>query len=409
MIRWGLPRSPQPFRGKGDLIIPVPGRNGFIHNAICSTWPAMTLSADLTERLDDGRVVLKFTGNLTLLRVRKLSEDLEELDGDKLVVDLSGVERMDTVGAWLVHKLERDRGAEIVGTTEEQQTLIDHVARADQPVKVHREYEPPFRLLMAEIGQATLTAGRTMYGLLGFFGALVISISNIIRHPRRFRFNAVVTRFDVVGVRALGIIGLMSFLVGIVIAQQGAVQLRQFGAEIYTINLIGRSALKELGVLMTAIMVAGRSGSAFAAQLGSMKLNEEVDAMRTIGVSPMEALVFPRVLATVLLMPVLGFYAAIIAIIGGGIFVWFSLDIPPVTFIQRIREVVPITDLYQTLIKAPVFGMIISVAGCYQGLLVEGNAEEVGMRTTTAVVQGIFLVIVLDAFFAVFFTEVGWV
>ena len=211
-----------------------------------------------------------------------------------------------------------------------------------------------------------------------------------------------------VGVHALGIIGLMSFLVGIVIAQQGAVQLRQFGAEVYTINLIGRSAMKELGVLMTAIMVAGRSGSAFAAQIGSMKLTEEVDAMRTIGVSPMEALVFPRVLATVLLMPLLGFYAAIMAIIGGGIFCWLSLDIPPVTFIQRIREVVPMTDLYQTLIKAPVFGMIIAMAGCYQGMQVQGNAEEVGLRTTTAVVQGIFLVIVLDAFFAVFFTEIGW-
>ncbi len=174
---------------------------------------------------------------------------------------------------------------------------------------------------------------------------------------------------------ALGIIGLMSFLVGIVIAQQGAVQLRQFGAEVYTINLIGRSRCKELGVLMTAIMVAGRSGSAFAAQLGSMKLTEEVDAMRTIGVSPMEALVFPRVLATVLLMPLLGFYAAIMAIIGGGIFCWISLDIPPVTFIQRIREVVPMTDLWQALIKAPVFGLIIAMAGCFQGMQVEGQCR----------------------------------
>ena len=158
------------------------------------------------------------------------------------------------------------------------------------------------------------------YGLLGFFGAILIGFANIIRQPKRFRLNAVVQRFDVVGVRALGIIGLMSFLVGIVIAQQGAVQLRQFGAEIYTINLIGRITVKELGVLMTAIMVAGRSGSAFAAQIGTMKLTEEIDAMRTIGVSPMEALVFPRVLATVLMMPLLGFYAAIMAIVGGGIF-----------------------------------------------------------------------------------------
>jgi len=369
----------------------------------------MSVSADFSRSVEDGRCVLRFAGNLTLLRVRKLAQELKEIEADRIVIDLTDVERMDTVGAWLVHKLDRDHDATIVGATEDQRLLIDHVARADQPVKVHREHEPALRQAVAELGAATQTAMATLVGLLGFFGSLVISIGNVIRHPRRFRFNAVVTRFDVVGVRALGIIGLMSFLVGIVIAQQGAVQLRQFGAEVFTINLIGRSAVKELGVLMTAIMVAGRSGSAFAAQIGSMMLNEEVDAMRTIGVSPMEALVFPRVLATVLMMPVLGFYAAMVAILGGGIFCWLSLDIPPVTFVQRIREVVPMTDLWQTLIKAPVFGLIIAVAGCYQGLQVKGNAEEVGLRTTTAVVQGIFLVIVLDAFFAVFFTEVGWI
>ncbi|MGZ8311485.1 MAG: MlaE family lipid ABC transporter permease subunit [Allosphingosinicella sp.] len=369
----------------------------------------MAGTSDLIEEQQDGRRVIRFGGSLTLLRVRRLSEQLKDIEGDNLIVDLTDVERMDTVGAWLVHKLQRDHGAQIVGADADQQTLIDHVARADQPVKVRRESEQKLSYVIAEVGVATVTAMKTMVGLLGFFGALLIALSNIIRHPRRFRYNAVVTQFDHVGVRALGIIGLMSFLVGIVIAQQGAVQLRQFGAEVFTVNLIGRSAMKELGVLMTAIMVAGRSGSAFAAQIGSMKLNEEVDAMRTIGISPMEALVFPRVLATVLTMPLLGFYAALVAIMGGGLFCWLSLEMPPITFVQRIREIVPLTDLYQTLIKAPVFGLIIAMAGCYQGLQVEGNAEEVGLRTTTAVVQGIFLVIVIDAFFAVFFTEIGWV
>jgi phospholipid/cholesterol/gamma-HCH transport system permease protein len=235
-----------------------------------------------------------------------------------------------------------------------------------------------------------------------------LAFGAVIRHPRRFRYNAVVQRFEVVGVQALAIVGLMSFLIGIVIAQQGAVQLRQFGAEAFTINLVGRITLRELGVLMTAIMVAGRSGSAFAAQLGTMKLTEEIDAMRTIGVSPMEALVVPRTLAAILLMPLLGFYASLISIIGGGLLCWINLDIPPVTYIQRIREVVPITDLYVGLIKAPVFGAIIAIAGCFQGMLVESDAEQVGSRTTSAVVQAIFLVIVLDAFFAVFFTWLGW-
>jgi phospholipid/cholesterol/gamma-HCH transport system permease protein len=368
----------------------------------------MSQTTDLSPNLEDGRCVLKFSGSITLLRVRKLSEQLEEIESEQIVVDLADVEKMDTVGAWLIHKLERDRGAKVINASQEQQTLIDHVARADKPVQLKRDYESPLVRILGEIGVATTNTGRTMHGLLGFFGAFLIATGNIARHPRRLRMNALTTQFEQVGIRALFIIGLMTFLVGIVIAQQGATQLRQFGAEVYTINLIGRSAMKELGVLMAAIMVAGRSGSAFAAQLGAMKLSEEVDAMRTIGVSPMEALVFPRVAANVLLMPLLGFFAAFMVVVGGGIFCWVSLDIPPIAYIQRIREVVPLTDLWQTLVKAPVFGLIVAMAGCYQGMLVEGNAEEVGLRTTTAVVQGIFLVIVLDAFFAVFFTSIGW-
>ncbi|MDQ8758331.1 ABC transporter permease [Sphingosinicella sp. LHD-64] len=369
----------------------------------------MSETADISHDAGGRRRVLRFAGNLTLLRVRKVSEELKQVQDEALDVDISDVERMDTVGAWLIHKLQRDHGARVIGASAEQQLLLDQVAKADTPMQVRAEHEQPMLRLVAEVGEATKTAMSTMLGLIGFFGSLCMSAWHLIRHPRRFRFNAVVTSFDMVGVRALAIIGLMSFLVGVVIAQQGAVQLRQFGAEVYTINLIGRLTFRELGILMTAIMVAGRSGSAFAAQLGSMKLAEEVDAMRTIGVSPMEALVLPRVLSTVLLMPLLGFYASIVALIGGGLLCWISLDIPPITYVQRIREVVPMTDLWSGLIKAPVFGMIIAMAGCYQGLQVRGDAEEVGMRTTAAVVQGIFLVIVLDAFFAVFFTEIGWV
>jgi phospholipid/cholesterol/gamma-HCH transport system permease protein len=369
----------------------------------------MTIMPDFSETRDGDRRVLRFSGNLTLARIRKMTERLKEVKGDGLVADLSGVERMDTVGAWLVYKLRRDHRAEIVGASDEHRSLIDQVGRADHPVKVRPDRRSAVHRLVEHIGAGTTSVGLTLYGLLGFFGALMVSIWNVMTHPRRFRVNATVQTFEAVGVHSLPIIGLMSFLVGIVIAQQGAVQLRQFGAEVFTINLVGRSAVKELGILMTAIMVAGRSGSAFAAQIGSMKLSEEVDAMRTIGVSPMEALVVPRVLATVLLMPLLGFYAATMAIVGGGMFIWFDLDIPPVTFVQRIREVVPMTDLWQMLIKAPVFGLIVAMAGCFNGLQVEGNAESVGLRTTAAVVQAIFLVIVLDAFFAVFFTSIGWI
>ena len=175
---------------------------------------------------------------------------------------------MDTIGAWLVHRTARQRDGEIVGANDDQQVLLRQVADADQPVKVHPDSRPPFTRVLDEVGAATAMAGRTMLGLLGFFGALLITFWKVAGHPRRFRINAVVQRFEVVGVHALGIVGLMSLLVGIVIAEQGAVQLRQFGAEVFTVNLIGRSSIKELGVLMTAIMVAGRSGSSFAAQIG---------------------------------------------------------------------------------------------------------------------------------------------
>ena len=266
-----------------------------------------------------------------------------------------------------------------------------------------------FRRTVAELGEYVVEAGQVFYGLLNFLGATLIGFWNLIKRPQRFRLNAVVQRFDLVGVRALGIIGLMSFLIGIVIGQQGAVQLRQFGAEIYTINLIGRITVRELGTLMTAIMVAGRSGSAFAAQLGTMKLTEEIDAMRTIGVPPVEALVIPRMIAAVIMMPLLSFYSMIVTIIGGGIYCWIDLGIPPLTCVQRIQEVTPITDLWVGLIKAPVFGFVIALVGCFQGLLVEGDAEQVGLKTTAAVVQAIFLVIVIDAIFAVFFSSVGWI
>jgi len=365
----------------------------------------MTAGADF--EFEQG--VLRFTGELTLARIGNLSQRLEAIGEVPSTIDLGSVDRIDTVGAWLVHRISRDHDVKLVGADADVCQLIEQVAEADKPLKIRPDSSPPFIRVLREVGDATTMAAQSLIGLLGFFGATVIGLLGLIRHPSRFRYNAMAHQFEVVGVKALGIIGLMSFLIGIVIAQQGAVQLRQFGAEVFAVNLIGRITLRELGVLMTAIMVAGRSGSAFAAQLGSMKLAEEIDAMRTIGVSPMEALILPRVLSTVVLMPLLGFYAAVIAIIGGGIFCWIDLDIPPITFVQRIREVVPMTDLWVGILKAPVFGMLIALCGCYQGMQVKGNAEEVGLRTTASVVQAIFLVIVLDSVFAVFFSSIGWI
>ena len=368
----------------------------------------MNLAPEFSIDGSGDQATLSLRGRLTLARIDSIFDRLQAAlvdHGPVAAVDISQVVRIDTVGAWLVSRIANTSGGRIVGASADAQTLIDAVGRADQPVAMRPETVFPFIRVVSEVGQSVIRTFSELSGLLGFFGATLLAAFDLLRHPGRIRWNAVITRFETVGVNALAIIGLMTFLIGIVIAQQGAVQLRDFGLEIFTINLVGRSSVKELGLLMTAIMVAGRSGSAFAAQIGTMRLTEEVDAMRTIGVSPIEALVLPRVIATVLMMPLLGFYASII---GGGLFCWFGLGIPPLTFIQRLQDIILMTDLWSMLIKAPVFGIVIAITGCYHGMQVKSNAEEVGRRTTDAVVQGIFLVIVLDAMFAVFFTGLGW-
>ncbi|MEQ1725178.1 MAG: ABC transporter permease [Sphingopyxis sp.] len=371
----------------------------------------MSLTPDFSIDGDDGAATLRLSGRLTLARFDSIHDRLHAAlaeHGGIAAIDLGDVVRIDTVGAWMVSRLAATTGARIIAASAEAKVLIDAVGRSDQPVAIRPEPVFPLVRITREVGTSVIDTFAELKGLLSFFGEALIATLALWRHPQRIRWNAVFTGFEAVGVNALAIIGLMTFLIGVVIAQQGAVQLRQFGLEVFTINLVGRTSIRELGLLMTAIMVAGRSGSAFAAQLGTMKLTEEVDAMRTIGVSPMEALVLPRVFATLLMMPLLGFYAAMTSMIGGGLFCWYGLDIPPLTYIALLRDIIPMTDMWAMLIKAPVFGIVVAITGCYHGMQVKSNAEEVGRRTTDAVVQGIFLVIVLDAFFAVFFTAIGW-
>ncbi len=369
---------------------------------------------DETDNESGHHVALR--GRLTVRFIETVSPRLRELEhlAEPVTVDLSGVARIDTTGAWVIFRLQENREAQgfathVEGMTERTERLMAQVGEANQSTRIRPE-EGSRRLIYLERIGAWISDGTHQLGtFLAFLGLTLQALGKVIVHPRRIRWNAVVRQMEVVGVSSLGIIGLMCFLVGIVIAQQGAVQLRQFGLESFVTNLLGRLTFRELGVLMTAIMVAGRSGSAFAAQIGSMKLAEEVDAMRTIGMPPIEVLVLPRLIATILAMPLLAFFGAIMAIAGGTLISWIDLGIPPGPFLSGLKEVVPMTDFWMGLIKAPVFGLIIAVTGCFQGMQVQGNAEEVGVRTTAAVVQGIFLVIVLDAFFAVFFTALGWV
>jgi len=357
---------------------------------------------------DDGGNVLVLSGPFLVSTIGQVDHDLRALDGQITKVDLSAISEIDTVGAWVACSISREFNADLTGASPRAERLIEALKDTGPKEEIGAPRLPVFERVPEAIGQKMLNARKGVYGVVGFLGALLLSIGSLIRHPKRFRWLALVRQLELVGISALPIVGLMSFLIGIVIAQQGAVQLAQFGAETLTVNLVGRITLRELGVLMTAIMVAGRSGSAFAAQIGTMRLTEEVDAMQTIGISPMEALVVPRIMAAVLMMPLLGFYAAAVAIIGGAVVGQFMLGIPFWTFLSRIQDVVPIYDLWVGLLKAPVFGLIVALAGCYHGMQVKGNSEDVGLRTTMAVVTGIFAVIVIDAFFAVFFTKVGW-
>jgi phospholipid/cholesterol/gamma-HCH transport system permease protein len=361
----------------------------------------------LTVARDGAR--LRLAGRLTVARAERLRDLLDLGEGDEpLEFDLAAVERMDTVGAWLVHRAVAARpGSRVVNASADQDRLIAQVSEAAQPMAVRPDREPFVLRELERLGRYMTEFARTIRSALGFVGLVLVSAWRALISGRGVRLNALTVQMEQTGINALGIIGLMSFLIGIVLAQQGAVQLRQFGAEVFVINLVGRATFRELGILLAAIMVAGRSASAFAAQIGSMKLAEEVDAMRTIGLDPVEVLVLPRVVGLILMMPLIAFYASIMAIIGGGLFTWVALDIPPASYVQRLREVVPMSDFLIGISKAPVFGAIIAIIGCFQGFQVTGNAESVGQRTTLAVVQAIFVVIVLDAFFAVFYTLIG--
>ncbi len=331
----------------------------------------------------------------------------------KVEIDLSDVTALDTAGAWLFHRTakvfrEGNAQAEFTGASESHRILLDEVARNDEPCDI----EPPRRnfviQILDRIGRGAASMWEQAVSITGFFGLILVVMARTIVQPKRLRVTSMVHHMEEAGWNAIPIVTLLTFLIGAVLAYQGSVQLRNFGAEVFTVDLIAISILREIGVLITAIIVAGRSGSAFTAQIGSMKVHEEVDAMQTLALDPIEMLVVPRVLALVFMLPLLVFGADLAGIAGGALVAWTSLGISPTMFLNRFLETTDLVQFWIGIIKAPFFAFLIAMVGCYEGLKVEGSAESVGQRTTQSVVESIFLVIIADALFSIFFVEIGW-
>ncbi len=353
-------------------------------------------------------------GSWRIANARQLDRELMRLavPGDRVIVDMAALEALDTAGAWLLYrtlKLFRTQRKEVAlrGARDEHQAMLREVAANDHPCEVDPPYVPTLLRILDRVGRATVDVMKAARDFIAFFGAVTVTLMRCVWRPRRLRWTALVFQMEQVGFNALPIVGLIAFLIGVVLAYQGAVQLQRLGAEVFVVDLIAVSVLREIGILLTAIVVAGRSGSAFTAQIGSMKANEEVDAMRTLGMDPLEVLVLPRVLALVLTLPMLAFFADILGLLGGGLMAWIALDISPVMFIERLRQAVSLWSFLIGIIKAPFFAALIALVGCYEGLQVTGSAESVGIRTTRAVVEAIFLVIVMDALFSIFFSTIG--
>lgn len=346
----------------------------------------------------------RLTGAYVLKRIDAVSAEV----GTARVLDLVGVTELDTAGAWAILTQARRTGAEVIGASPAQDELLQAVRAALPPEA--RAKRPPRHVELLErvdrLGRATFSSLRDVAEITGFFGQVMVTLALTVVRPWRLRFTSLVFHMAEVGLYAVPIVALMGFLIGIVLAYQGADQLRQFGAEIYVVDLISISILRELGILLTAIIVAGRSASAFTAAIGAMKMQEEVDAMRTLGLDPIEVLVLPRVLALFFMLPVLGLIADLAGLLGGGVMAWVSLDISPGLFRTRLLDV-DVTHYLVGLAKAPFFAVIIGVIGCFQGMQVKGNTESLGRLTSRSVVQAIFMVILADSVFSVLFAAAG--
>jgi phospholipid/cholesterol/gamma-HCH transport system permease protein len=330
----------------------------------------------------------------------------------RVEIDMGAVDQLDTFGAWLLEQLTRSfssRGCDtkVIGLKEDYRALMAEVHGVKSEQSAPRLGGNSLAHTVASVGKNIVSVGAKFVAFVNMLGALTVALLRVAARPRTFRFTSMVHQLDNVGWRAVPIILLITFLIGCIIAQQGIFHFRKFGADIYVVDLVGILVLRELGVLIVTIMIAGRSGSAYTAELGSMKMREEIDALRTMGFDPVEVLILPRIVALLIGVPILTFLGSMAALYGGGLVCWLYGGIDPDIFLQRLKEAISLDTFKVGIIKAPFMALVIGVVACVEGLAVKGSSESLGLQTTASVVESIFLVIVLDGLFAIFFASIG--
>ncbi|WP_208999726.1 ABC transporter permease [Stappia sediminis] len=373
--------------------------------------PAPTLST----AVDGERMTVAIGGGWTIHASHEMEGLVTGLKSGTpvfITIDLSGVTHLDTAGAWLIHRLQGDfefKGSrvELTGLSDKFRSLVGEIESHHPPAWKPRVRRRSIVGLLEATGRQMAEIGNDIVAVCHIVGSLAVVLSGILINPRRLRGISVAVQFDRSCIGAVPIVALMSFLIGGIISQQGGFYLRTFGADLYVVDLAGVLVLREIGVLLTAIMVAGRSGSAFTAELGSMKMREEMDALHVIGLRVTEVLILPRLLALMIALPILAFIADLAALFGSGLVTWAYLEIPPQIFMQRLNEAVTLQTLWVGLLKAPFMAMIIALIACVEGLKVSGSSESLGLHTTLSVVKAIFMVIVVDGMFAIFFASIG--
>jgi phospholipid/cholesterol/gamma-HCH transport system permease protein len=362
----------------------------------------------LTVAIDDAGNRMTLEGALDIRTLAEAQRSLNEwrTKHKSRVLDLGQLTALDTPGALFLCAL-RDKGVELADLRVEHKALLDLIGGLELKPLPKLEPVPRWRQLVIQLGKGVDDAWHDTLDVITFVGQAASLIGFALIHPRSLRLASISRHILETGIHALPIIGLMAVMISIVIGYQSVAQLRPFGGEEFTVNLVAVSVLREMGVLITAIMVAGRSGSAFTAEIGVMKMREEIDALEVMGIDPMQVLVLPRLIGLIIALPLLAFFADVMGLFGGAMISLSLLDVSPLQYLERVQKAVDGWDLFVGLFKAPIFAFSIGVIGCMHGLRVTGSAESVGMETTRAVVKAIFLVIVLDALFSILFEQLG--